>query len=196
MDRSEIWQLMAADAAVRCSVSTTRDVDTVARRVSHEGESFFNVTLPTFGKDLERSLEEGVIPATLFRGFGRLDSEVTVVPPSGERYVITVRGGGIPKFLSGFMGIVFDARWEVTEEEFQEAGKLAREGLLADCNFFPPVIRAPKDAVEEEGMAEAIHCMRQLTLLFSKEWALPGEDLIQQACEAYVTTDKELDDPF
>jgi hypothetical protein len=45
-------------------------------------------------------------------------------------------------------------------------------------------------------MAEAIHCVRQLTLLFSKEWALPSDDLVQQAGEDYVTTDKELDRPF
>lgn len=200
MDRSEIWQMILADAGIRCSVSTARDLDTVARRVKNEGDSFFTKALPTFAKDFERSLDEGVIPTRLFYGWQRRPSLVKVTQPfiEGTNGVASVveQKGGIPKFLNGFLGIIFDDAWEVTQEEYLQAVKLADGTPLVGHNLFPPTIRNPKDAEEEERMAEAIHCVRQLTLLFSKEWALPSEDLIQQACEDYVTTDEELDLPF
>jgi hypothetical protein len=197
MDRSEIWQMMLADAGIRCAVSTARDLDTVTRRVANEGESFFTKILPTFAKDFERSLDEGVIPNRLFYGFQRRPSLVKVTQPSNDGVAVTEEvPGGVPKFLNGFLEIIFDSQWEVTETVYQEAVRIASQGPLPGHNLFPPVIRVPKDAEEEERMAEAIHCVRQLTLLFSKEWALPSEDLIQQACESYVTTDEELDRPF
>lgn len=196
LNRSEVWQLLCDEVAERCSVSTTRDLDTVTRRFEHEGASFFNLTLPAFGKDFERSLEEGAIPSSLFAGWVRGHSLVTVTPPTGGAYTITFKRSGLPLFLQEVMGVVFDTHWEVTEEEYLEACAIAQASSLSDGNLFPPVIRIPKDAVEEERMAEAIHCIRQLTLLFSKEWALPGENLVQRACEAYVTTDKELERPF
>lgn len=196
LNRSEVWQCLSADADERCSVSTARDFDTVTRRVEHEGESFFTMALPAFGKDFERSLEEGVIPSSLFTGWVRGHSLVSVTPPSGDSYSITFKRSGTPLFLKELMEIVFDTRWEVTEEEYLEACAIAKESSLSDGNLFPPVLRLPKDAVEEERMAEAIHSIRQLTLLFSKEWAMPSDDLVQQAGEAYVTTDKELELPF
>lgn len=194
-DRSEIWQSILAEAGMRCSVRTAHDLDTAMRRVKNEGASFFTLTLPTFAKEFERSLEEGVLPSRYFRGFGRKRSTVKVTPPEGDAFTTEVVGG-IPKFLSGFLEIIFDSNWEVTSSEFQEAHRLAAESSLDMCNLFPPVIRIPKDLEEEERMACAIHCIRQLTLLFSKEWALPDENLIEKACEGYVTTDKELDLPF
>lgn len=194
-DRSEIWQSVLADAGIRCSVRTARDFDTVTRRVKNEGDAFFTKALPIFAKEFERSLEEGVLVSRYFKGFGRKTSTVNVTPPIGNAYKVEVPGG-IPKFLSGFLEIIFDSHWDVTSAEFAFANKIARESSLSDCNLFPPSIRIPKDAEEEERMAEAIHCIRQLTLLFSKEWAMPDQDLIDMACEGYVTTDKELDAPF
>lgn len=197
MDRSEVWQLMLADAGIRCSVSTTRDLDTVTRRVSHEGDAFFTKVLPTFAKDFERSLDEGVIPTRLFHGWQRRPSLVKVTQPINQGVAVTDSiPGGIPKFLNGFLEIVFDSTWEVTESEYLEAVRTAKTSSVPGHNLFPPVVRVPKDVEEEERMAEAIHCIRQLTLLFSKEWALPSEDLVQQAVSDYVTTDKELDLPF
>lgn len=197
MNRSEVWQMMLAEAGIRCSVSTTRDLDTATRRVSHEGDSFFTKALPTFAKDFERSLDEGVIPTRLFVGWQRRPSLVKVTQPSNDGVAVTDSvPGGIPKFLNGFLEIVFDSHWEVTEDQYREAVTLRENTDLPGHNLFPPVVRIPKDAEEEERMAEAIHCIRQLTLLFSKEWAMPSDDLVRQACEDYVTTDEELDLPF
>lgn len=197
MNRSEVWQMMLAEAGIRCAVSTTRDLDTVTRRVRHEGDSFFTTTLPAFAKDFERSLDEGVIPTRLFVGWQRRPSLVKVTQPSQDGVAVTDElPGGIPKFLNGFLEIVFDSHWDVTEDQYLEAIRLKESTDLVGHNLFPPVIRIPRDAEEEERMAEAIHCVRQLTLLFSKEWALPSEDLIRKASADYVTTDEELDLPF
>lgn len=194
-DRSEVWRSLLADASERCSVSTARDLNTVTRRIENEGDTFFTKVLPTFAKDLERSLEECVVPSRLFAGFGRNKSRVLVTPLSAEPYEVEVPGG-LPKFLGGFMDIIFDSSWNVTEEEWVQAGSTARSSGLDDCNFFPPVLRTPRDAVEEERMADAIHCIRQLTLLFSKEEAMCSEDLVDIAVSSYVMTDKELELPF
>lgn len=197
MNRSEVWQTMLAEAGIRCAVSTTRDLDTATRRVRFEGDAFFTKTLPTFAKDFERSLDEGVIPTRLFVGWQRRPSLVKVTQPSNDGVAVTDEvPGGIPKFLNGFLEIIFDSHWEVTEDQWLESEMIRNASDLPDHNLFPPVIRIPKDAEEEERMAEAIHCVRQLTLLFSKEWALPSDDLVQKASEDYVTTDEELDHPF
>ena len=189
--------MMLEESGIRCAVSTTRDLDTVTRRVANEGDSFFTKVLPTFAKDFERSLDEGVIPTRLFYGWQRRPSLVKVTQPSFDGVAVTDEvPGGIPKFLNGFLEIIFDSHWEVTEDQYLETIRLKESTDLPGHNLFPPVIRIPKDAEEEERMAEAIHCVRQLTLLFSKEWALPSEDLIQQASADYVTTDEELDLPF
>jgi hypothetical protein len=149
MNRSEVWQMLLADAGNRCSVSTTRDLDTVTRRVKNEGDSFFTKVLPAFAKDFERSLDEGVIPTRLFYGWQRRPSFVKVTQPYGEGVATTaVQKGGIPKFLNGFLGIVFDDAWEVTQPEYLEAVKTASESPVVGHNLFPPVIRIPRDAEE------------------------------------------------
>lgn len=196
-DRSEIWQLMLADAGIRCSVRTARDLDTVTRRVKNEGEAFFTKVLPTFARDLERSLDEGIIHSGLFYGFTRKKATVSVTPDDCTSIGWTQEvSGGVPMFLSGFMEIIFDSHWDVTQREFQDIANICVVQPRVMHSPFPPRIRNPKDAEEEGKMADAIHCVRQLALLFSKEWALPDEDLIRTACENYVTTDKELADPF
>jgi len=65
------------------------DIKTVRGRIKHEGFSFLTITLPSFGKDFERCLEQGFADRRLFTGF---------------RWK-----GGLPLFLGGFLGRVFDA---------------------------------------------------------------------------------------
>jgi hypothetical protein len=48
-----LWQKMAEELAIWCRTSTVRDSKRVADRVSDEGESFFTITLPSFGKSFE-----------------------------------------------------------------------------------------------------------------------------------------------
>lgn len=84
----ELWQVVALDMGDKCHVSTARDYETVASRVGEEGLSFLTITLPTFGKDLERSLELGRVAPTAWTGFRRR--------------------GGLPAFLGGFLEQIFD----------------------------------------------------------------------------------------
>jgi hypothetical protein len=83
-----LWRVMAAEAAMRCHTSTVRDSKTVADRVVAEGDSFLTITLPTFGKSLERALELGGFDDASFPNFGRR--------------------GGYPEFLQGFLRQIFD----------------------------------------------------------------------------------------
>jgi len=81
------WVLI--DMGTLCCISTIRDEKTVTDRVKDEGLSFLTITLSQFAKDFERSLDRGWVDHTLFKGFAFR--------------------GGLPLFLGGFLGLVFDA---------------------------------------------------------------------------------------
>jgi len=83
-----LWQVAAQELGGWCRTSTTRDYKTVTRRVKHEGLSFLTISLPSFGKDFEKSLDRGYVDHDLFRGF--------------------LFTGRLPRFLGGFFDLVFD----------------------------------------------------------------------------------------
>jgi len=82
-----LWQSVASEEAAWCHTSTHQDFKTVQMRCEKEGASFLTITLPTFGKDFERSLDRGYVDRTLFTGFQWK--------------------AGLPRFLSGFLGQIF-----------------------------------------------------------------------------------------
>ncbi len=75
-----------------CRTSTTRDYEYISRRVEDEGLSFLTITLPTFGRDLQKGLDQGYVDAQLFQSFRK---------GRGGR-------GGLPLFLGGFLDLIFD----------------------------------------------------------------------------------------
>jgi len=79
---------LLTESGKRCGTSTLRDEAYARRRIEHEGLEFLTLTLPAFGKDFERSLDQGRIGSGLFKPFRRR--------------------GGLPCFLSGFLCQVFD----------------------------------------------------------------------------------------
>ena len=79
------------DVGAMCQVDTARDFEEVTRRVEHEGYSFLTITLSDFGKSFEKSLDQGHIARNFF------------APTWGFR-------NGVPKFLSGFLELVFDSQ--------------------------------------------------------------------------------------
>jgi len=81
-------QVVLAEAGTRCGTSTIRDGKTVAERSEHEGISFLTMSLPNFCSDFERSLDQGFVSHDLFTGFSWT--------------------GGLPRFLGGFLDLVFD----------------------------------------------------------------------------------------
>jgi hypothetical protein len=86
----QLLEKVLLDLRTWCSVSTTRDFETVTGRVEHEGLSFLMITLPSFCSDFERSLANGRIDSSLFLGFKR--------------------NGPLPAFLQGLTSQVFDPR--------------------------------------------------------------------------------------
>lgn len=78
------------DLGTRCGTSTTRDLKTITSRVEREGVSFLTISLANFGKDFQKSLDLGYVADDLFQGFSRT--------------------GGLPRFLSGFLQLVFDTK--------------------------------------------------------------------------------------
>jgi len=85
-------KLLLEDLGARCSVDTIRDFKTVSDRVEHEGEiPFLGITLAGFGKSFEKSLRLGYADRNHFE------------PCWAWR-------GGVPTFMSGFLGLVFDSR--------------------------------------------------------------------------------------
>ena len=83
-----LWKMIAIDYAIRCCTSATRDIETVSSRSNAEGMSFLTITLPSFGKDFQKALNDGIIDRNSFHGFKWR--------------------AGLPAFLSGFLDQVFD----------------------------------------------------------------------------------------
>lgn len=76
----------------QCATDTIRDVKTVSERFEHEGDSFFTITLPDFGKSFVRCLDQGRIDPSLFPGWK------------------AKKGEKAPQFLRGLLGLVFDLK--------------------------------------------------------------------------------------
>ncbi len=82
-----LWTSLASELASQCCTSTNRDAKVVAARVEHEGLSFLTITLPSYGKDFQKSLDQGKVTHDLFQGFSWRT--------------------GLPEFLRGFLESVF-----------------------------------------------------------------------------------------
>lgn len=70
-DLLEVAICIYRDAVAKCTAVTLddRDIDTLTSRVKHEGLSFLTITLPSLGKELDKSLALGMIDPTFFRSF-------------------------------------------------------------------------------------------------------------------------------
>lgn len=87
----QLWTELANEIASICHTSATRDVETLTRRIEDEGDSFLTITLPTFAKDFERSLELQRVDPQLFIGFAKM------------------KRSPLPRFLGGLTSRVFDS---------------------------------------------------------------------------------------
>nr|QDH91369.1 MAG: RNA-dependent RNA polymerase [Leviviridae sp.] len=83
-----LWKWVADESATLCCTCATRDINYVTRRYEHEGMSFLTISLPSFGKDFEKSLDLKRADRNLFQGFPWQ--------------------AGLPRFLGGFLDLVFD----------------------------------------------------------------------------------------
>lgn len=186
-NRCEIWLSVLEELGALCSVSTTHDAISVVRRVENEGESFFTKTLPSYAKDLERSLDAGEIPTWLFSSFARRRLDVVMTSDGAGSKVKRWSSRGAPKFLGGFLDIVFDSRLEMSDETYYR---------LLDGDGPVPQMRCTDDEAVVAHMATAIWAVRQLCLMFSKEKALCSDELIVASIEKYALHDDTLIDPL
>jgi hypothetical protein len=83
-----LWSSILEEMSMRCDTDTHLDARTVSRRIEHEGISFLTISLPAFCSDFERGLDRGWVGPDLFCGYKK-------------RF-------GLPAFLQGFLGQVFD----------------------------------------------------------------------------------------
>lgn len=84
----QLWQTVLDDVSTGCCTSTDHDLKKAMARFKHEGESFLTITLTNFGGDFQKSLDQGFVDPCHFLGFSRK--------------------GGLPRFLGGFLDLVFD----------------------------------------------------------------------------------------
>jgi hypothetical protein len=92
-----LWQEVLTDVGAWCHVSTARDLQYFLARTKNEGEAFLTTSLPVYGKDFERSLDQGRILDDGWVGWKRVKTDSVV-----ERL-------GRPLFLGGFLDLVFSA---------------------------------------------------------------------------------------
>lgn len=203
-NRSEIWLSVLEDLGNTCSVSTREDAQYVRSRVSAEGDSFFTVTLPQFGKDLERALATGELSSDMFVGFGRRSLELDVLLSPGSADFNTKSKKmhwGVPLFLSGFTRRLFmePDEWfkmlnnaDYSHEDFDDPRPVVPYILhQPSC-----LLVSPSSEEDADRMADAIFSVRQLCALFSKEKSPAPAKAEKRAIDSYVQVDKELDRPL
>jgi len=104
-------QELLTECGERCGVSTDRDAKTVSVRVEAEGISFLTISLANFGSDLQKGLGQGFVDSNLFAGFRRT--------------------GGLPRFLGGFLRLIFDAQTgRLLEQPSIDAIRVVRQFTL------------------------------------------------------------------
>ena len=165
-----LWSCMADELAMRCCTSATRDKTTVARRFKHEGLSFLGITLANYGKAIERWLDRGFVD-----------------PSDATEFNFGSRLTGLPPFLTGFLGRVFDpASGVLLEEPCIEAiyslrqltlvfGKIA---LPSDPSNGTGSLKGGRKVVSEKrerrAMLEYLKCEREVreadARLFPHDW--------------------------
>jgi hypothetical protein len=144
---SQLWQAALEDlsAGCVCAIVTTHDINTVMGRLNHEGLSFLTITLPAFGKDFEKSLDDGWISKNRFRGW--------VKHPSSDGSHV------MPKFLSGFMSRVFS---RVDGQLLQEPDEYAVFAIRQLTLMFGKLLVPCSDARMEKAFASFVECEKEV----------------------------------
>jgi hypothetical protein len=115
------------------------DIKTVQGRTEHEGLSFLTITLPSFGKDFQKSLDQGIADRNSFQGF-------------------TWRAG-LPQFLGGFLDLVFDRGTGVLLNDPDVEAIIAIRQLTL---IYSKVLLPCSDAREHDAMSGYIECDREV----------------------------------
>jgi hypothetical protein len=127
------------------------------RRVENEGLEFLTITLPSFAQGLERGLDEGRIDPNNFKGFAFK--------------------GRTPKFLGGFMDLIFD----------RDGGWLLKE---APCAEGENLAERQESFVHERN--DAIQAIRQFSLMFAKMSAKCSDERNAAAIDKFLQCENDL----
>jgi len=134
--------VLVKELARRCSTSATLDLKKIRGRIEHEGLSFLTITLPSFGKDFERSLDQGYVSDDLFPSFQKRKSI-----------------GGLPEFLQGFLRNVFSANDGVLlSDPCVDSIQAIRQITL----LFSKVSLPCSDARTRKAIREYVECEQEL----------------------------------
>jgi hypothetical protein len=134
-----LWSQLAKEFANRCCTSATKDIETVLGRVEHEGFSFLTITLPSFGKDFQKSLDQGIVDRNSFQGFSWR--------------------AGLPRFLGGFLDRVFDRDSGVLVDDPDIEAIIAVRQLTL---LFSKILLPCSDARIQKSMQDYIDCDREV----------------------------------
>jgi len=135
----DLWQRVSIELGTWCHASTHFDFKTVEERVEHEGLSFLTITLPSFGSDLQKGLEQGKVDSDLFLGFKRK--------------------GGLPLFLGGFLRRVFDPGSGVLLDDPDEDSIFAIRQLTL---MFAKISLPCSDARERSAFSGYVKCEQEI----------------------------------
>jgi len=134
-----LWQRIAADAAIQCCTSATRDINTVTRRFEHEGISVLTLSLPEIGKAFERSLDQGQVTDDLLSLCGKQ--------------------AGFPGLFRNFLQLVFERDGGLLlDNPSVTAIQAVRQVTLA----FGKVSLPCSDTREAQAFTEFVKCEQQL----------------------------------
>ena len=149
---TSLWSVLANEFASRCGTSTTKDIKTVLGRVEHEGMSFLTITLPSFGKDFQFCLDQGLVSPKSFLSFRKT-------------------GSSLPSFLRGFSELVFDPGTGILLEDPDiEAIRSIRQLTL----MFGKMLLPCSPERERKAMSEYVQCDKEVDFVDS---ILPDSDV-------------------
>ena len=149
---TSLWNVLAYEMARRCSTSTTMDSKTVQGRFENEGMSFLTITLPSFGKEFQHSLDQGLVAPKSFLSFRKT-------------------GSCLPSFLRGFTEQVFDPGTGVLIDNPDiEAIYAVRQLTL----LFGKMLLPCTPARERKAMSEYVNCDMEVSYADS---VLPDSDV-------------------
>ena len=134
-----LWKSIAEESAMRCRISATNDIKTVVGRFECEGLSFLTITLPSFGKDFQKSLDQGIVDRNSYQGFSWR--------------------AGLPRFLGGFLDLIFDRNSGVLLSEPDIDAILAVRQLTL---IFSKVLLPCSDVREKDAMDGYVQCDREV----------------------------------
>lgn len=125
-----------------CSVDTTKDIETVLRRVEQHGWTYLASTLPTFEASLVQALDRSEVTPDLFLEFKKRQK--------------------LPVFLGGFMEMLFDRETGVIRDDIDsEVIRCVRQITL----LFKKIELTPSEASLQRGFDNYVTCDMEV-----REW--------------------------